>query len=404
MIILFAVMSVTAQELYQFNLEELQKLAIDQSPNVNRMMQDSRIANERAKAAFAPDQPWVSYFQEGINYPSSEDFVEARWTISQNINSPVKAYYNYQKNKIASSANRNLAQANQYITKYRLKSAVFSLKSKILEFKAIERRTDLFQRLVDITNLKYENGDIGITELERIKLQYFNSINDMNQLKADVRAIELAVFNLIGINTGRNSILEIEFDLDYSDYMVDNISVNEFRENSRLIAFDENIKSLMQGRKEILSELSPDLSVAYYRQSYMTDFDYYGVDFGVSVPIWFFSGTKRQLEAAEANIKKSEWDLIELERNLRQQYLEAVNNMKISADNIANLEDNIIGSILSIIDNNFQAYEAGEITITDVIQSQMMVAEAEVKYARELNTYFNAIGVIEMISETEIVK
>ncbi|CUS78568.1 Outer membrane efflux protein, partial [Candidatus Kryptonium thompsonii] len=150
-------------------------------------------------------------------------------------------------------------------------------------------------------------------------------------------------------------------------------------------------------RSLALSSLLPVFNVAYFRQMRDGYKGFYGVSFGMSVPLWFLFGNRGQIQEATANlnIAKSELQLIKNEIYLRLK--SAFNDYENNLRQVELYISDILPQAEEVYRSATASYDAGEITYIEFLQAKQTLINAHVNYTNVLLNYYRSIFKLEEI-------
>lgn len=249
----------------------------------------------------------------------------------------------------------------------------------------MQGRMERAQRLKDLYELKFANGEANQIELNKVKLNYTAAVADYRRATAQQqktrdelkkmngnRALTFAQHEFAAVTLPAYATLEEEA----------LARAPQIQQAQRAVA--EQTKELKIAR----SEGMPTLSVGYSGE-FVGGENYNGLNVGVSIPLW--GNSRRKVKMQKASVVASQLDqqdaTLQVRATLSQQYEQALQLLQVAAqfkaeitenEDIALLDKALAAGQLSLIDylNELNFYnEAHEQALETDRDSQLAVSE-----------------------------
>lgn len=234
------------------------------------------------------------------------------------------------------------------------------------------------------TNLEFLTAKAQLTEAKSFiataNKDYTTSLNELNYSLGDTRILDLE--NL----TFTDSLIFTDLSLNVTDIIDRSITSNPFL----LKLFFQKESSELSKNIALMSYL-PSLNASYMLQSSNGTNNYYGIKFGISLPIWFMFDQRGKIQEASAN-----------QEILNYEYLNAVNTVKLKINNaFTNFLNNLnqvqlylhelIPQSEEIYKTANLSYQSGEISYLEFLQAQFTTINTKKNLIKSLMDYREAI-------------
>ena len=378
-LILIISSSIVAQT--TISLDSAIALTLKNHPQIH--LSDQEIAEQRSlkKGSFAIENPDIF-----IESPSATDFTLG---FQQTIENPF-VYFNQAKvgkHKVL------LSEKGLEITKLSIikevKTIYLNLQFTETNFTQLTHQDSVFRNLSLATQRRHEVGDATLLEKVTAEAASEKTRNLMNQAKADFQNAQIQLQLITGLddnNIHANEILsktnvtESEFSYDIAQilsspllqYQKQNISLNK--------------QSLMLAR----SRLSPGFTIGYLNQGDANSEMLYRFQFGLSLPLWFWTYSSR-IKAARIRYDMANNQLASTQLKLNSQYIQAVTDYKKYAESLSYFESSALNRAETIITTARRSYKAGEISYIIYMQSLNQAFNIRVNYYETIRNYNQSI-------------
>ncbi len=331
--------------------------------------------------------PSLSIMKEGID---GSDFTEKQIKISQSISSPFTWIYG---NKSVSEKveSEKLAYANLKLNiKSNVKRAYADLSFNLKLIDLRERQTALADSLRQVVNYRAEAG--MATELEVLKSEIFyqEALNELNDIKKEYHISRYALFTIIGLNPDEqtyrisfpDTLLFLDYDIKQSD------ALSALDSHPAVKSQEHKYQSDIEKSNAIRGKLFPELNLSWYKQDFGTGYNQYGYELGISVPIWypFTEAKENQVYQMSAEETKSNMEqiILEFKRNIEFAW-HGFHESKQKIERYDKLIREKSGLLLSL---TLEAYQEGQISLLELLDSEKMYLSNEIKYYNELRDYY----------------
>lgn len=381
-------------------LEDAVSIALENNQEIKSAKLNIKKEEAIKLKSFNIPRPELFIEFEGIK-GSLKNFESRKIGISQELEFPtnyfMRANVQYSQINIAKMELSKLA----YQIRFEVQSAYLKVVYNTELLKIAKENLKLYDDFLFVAGKKYETGSATNLEVLGAKV---NKIKYENQVKS----LESEIIN-------SKSDLRKLLNVTYFNYG----NLDEFKFKQLFLTKDEILNSALKNNPEMnivkykkekfsnklslsKSELLPSLSFKYYKQKIGIENDFWGVEFGIGIPLWFWwehTGNIKE-SSYELNISQSEEiSIINSLTNdvniLFEEYLNSTREVQFFNDE-ALFESN------EILRQSKISYEEGAIDYVEYLQALQIVYETRTQYLSSLFGYYTTIFKLEKLIGGEI--
>ncbi|MFC2107004.1 CusA/CzcA family heavy metal efflux RND transporter [Bacteroidota bacterium] len=350
------------------------KIALENNPEIKIAEYRLEKVRKLEKTAFDLPFPELSMERGQINSNLTDNY----FSVSQTINFPTV----YTSQRKEQKENQKLTEYDLAITSDQVIIEVINSYLNILYYKErvkiLKKQDSLFTIFLSSVNRRYQEGESGIIpkltsenrqkqikmELLKVGREFANSIADL-QLLLDVNMkifpVEKEYFRLPKpeINSNISPLL---------DYYKQQVAVNKASKGT------ESMRML------------PDISIGYFNQSIDRANGFQGMQFGINIPLWFWSSSGK-IQAAKLESIVSEHEFLYQQNKINQKLLNFYNQIN-NYDIILNeYEDVTLINTKQIQDLALSSFQQGEINYLEFIQLISETMNFNMEYLDAMHDY-----------------
>ncbi|SHJ04476.1 Outer membrane protein TolC [Hymenobacter daecheongensis DSM 21074] len=161
-------------------------------------------------------------------------------------------------------------------------------------------------------------------------------------------------------------------------------------ESPTLAYYTQNVALSQSGISLVRARRTPALTVGYQNQAFANSALRYRLQFGVSVPIWFWT-YRSQLQAATARGQAAQARLQDQRLELGTQYQQALADTRKFAASLTYYEQTGLPQATAIISQSQRLFRAGEISYLVLIQSLNQAFTIQSTYLTTIRDYRQAL-------------
>lgn len=403
-----------SQPLEKLSLRDAITLALKGNPEILRAQQEIDVASGRVLQAGRIPNPelGVSWNETPSNFNIGEAD-ERDIGISQQIEFPTK-----RSNRVeVAGLDKEIAELQVdrvvVLVTARLKKAYYNLLFSEQIAVNLHQQARLLNDFLEIASARIRSGAGDYLDVIRAKVELTRLNNEIVEAQREMQARKVRLNVLLG----RSPEQAIE--------LTDSLSPPSLRIRKdtlfhRLIDQSATLKIAQRriGRSQSSVSLAktsylPDFSVGLFHQqrAEQPPFDAnqftgittksFGVQLGISIPLWFWQEPKGLVEEASALANIAELNLSATERRIRASMLNALNLLKAAEALVDVFDSTLLEDVSDILKAGISRYQNNQIDALNLIDIYRTNRAAKVEYARALLNYLSAAADLEAAAEQE---
>jgi cobalt-zinc-cadmium efflux system outer membrane protein len=388
-----------SQTLEQLSLHDAITIALKTNPQSLASSQQIDVERGRFWRGVSPPLPSVAVNYQYIPKGSSiKQFGERTVEISQSLDFPTNILFRgLQLSSKVSIAEAEHSSTSIAITS-RVKIAYYDVLVKQKKIELAEENLAIVDDFAHKAEIRYNVGEA--TNLERLTatVQRTQARNNLEVAQNDLKVSLGELYYALGRKKEEQPDRIILTDsLIYQPITetFEQLRERAFATNPQLKAASGRVSVASLDRTLAWSSFLPNLSASYYRQTVGGNPDFYGVSFGISVPLWFLFDQRGQIQETSASLGIAEYDLQSLNNlisvNVKNAFLEMKNierQIKLHRSDILPQAEEVYRSALA-------SYEAGDITYIEFLQARQILISSRNEYVEELARYCTSLAKLE---------
>ena len=277
--------------------------------------------------------------------------------------------------------------------------AYLSLQFAEARIRQLTYQDSLFQTLQTATERLFKAGEV--TSLQRISTaaEARQVRNQLEQDRVDLGAAKRRLGLLLGLPAGTDLASEADLRRTGAELAragtvllttlptADSAAVAA---SPTLAYASQNVALSQSGISLVRARRTPALTVGYQNQGFAESPYKYRLQFGVSVPIWFWT-YRSQLQAATARSRAAGYQLQSQRLELGSLYQQALADTRKFSASLGYYEQNGLGQATAIINQSQRLFRAGEISYLVLIQSLNQAFTIQNAYLATIRDYRQAI-------------
>ncbi len=385
----------------KLSLDEAINFGLKNNPEMKAKSEKINAARGRYWSGISLPQPEVSLDYEFVPKSKSlNNFGEKTLSASQEFEFPSNYFIKADKlNKEEEIAALELINTERKIIR-QIKTNYYQVLAKQYQLKQAEDNLVICEDFSKKTEIRYNIGEGNNLERLTAKVQFAEAKNYFASIQNEfANSLDELIYS-IGISDKefkRN--ITLSDSLEYVEY---NLSFNQLE----MIAEQENphirISELNYGiagaeKNLAWSSLLPNFNISYFKQSMEGNNGFYGVSFGVSIPLWFLLEQRGNIQEATANqsASQSELQLTKNENvlNLKKAFIDFQNNQK----QVRLYVEEILPQAEEIYRAAVESYDAGELDYIEFLQAKQTLINSKNNYISSLLNYNKSLFTLEEI-------
>ncbi|TGE14530.1 TolC family protein [Hymenobacter elongatus] len=372
-------------------LDSAENQALRRHPRLRQSA--AEIAEQRAlkRGSFSPANPDFLF-----SAPTGEQWAPG---VVQTIDFPTV----YRRQAQAAQAGIGLAErgldVNRATVRRDVRLTYLNLQFAEAQLRQLTYQDSLFQTLQKATERLFAAGEV--TSLQRISTaaEARQVLNQLEQSRVDLSAAQRRLGLLLGLPAGTE--LASEADLRQTGPALaqtgtELLSTLPTSDSAAVAASPalayaaQNLALSQSGISLVRARRTPALTVGYQNQAYDNSAIKYRFQFGVSVPIYFWT-YRAQLQAATARSTAAQAQLQVQRLDLGSQYQQALADTRKFSTSLSYYEQAGLAQAAAIISQSQRLFRAGEISYLVLIQSLNQAFTIQNAYLATIRDYRQAI-------------
>jgi outer membrane protein TolC len=386
------------------SLEGAIESALKNNPEIKRSAASIDGARGRFWNSISLPQPTVTASYDFVpkNQPLAR-YEERAYQISQPFEFPTNYYlYGKQASSEIDITKAELFQTSSAII-LKVKDAYYkSLAAQALHNIALENM-QAAQEFMSKAQVRYNAGEAANIELMTARLQNAESANaaaiSLNELKSAREKIKAL---LAEKNVYTNYILTDSLKPAEVSTEINEILEKAFGSNPLIKKGEAELRASSARRQIAWSGLLPSFEISYSWQALGGSADYYGVSFGMSLPLWFMFDQKGKIQEASAGYRGAEAELIAVKNTLRFNITNAYINLKNEERQLKLYKDELLPQANEIYRAALLSYGAGELSYIELLQAKQTANSVKSNYVNALLNYNIAAAQLEQLAGSSI--
>ncbi len=397
-IVLLLLDSITLSQ--KLNIDEVVKIAIENNQEIKTAKLNIKKEEAIKLKSFNIPRPELFIEFEGIK-GNIKNFESRKIGILQEIEFPTNYFL---RNDVQSSqVNISRQELNKlaYNVKNEVENAYLSLILNIKMLETARENLKIYDDFLFTAERKYESGSTSNLEVLGAKVNKIKFENEIKNIESEIIKARSELKKLMNVTY---------FNIEPTDELV-------FREIK--LSKDEIIKAALSNNPDLKinkyqkekfsnklsltrSELLPKFSFKYYSQKIGNDAGFWGLEFGLGVPLWFWWEETGNIKEAgyeldiasneEINIKRT------IENDVNRTFEEFENGLRESL--FFHIE--AMPETDEILRQAKISYSEGAIDYVEYLQALQIVYDTRTQYLRSLSSYYTSIFKLEKLIAGEI--
>ncbi|MEI7484493.1 MAG: TolC family protein [Ignavibacteriota bacterium] len=390
---MFTFISITAQEILpqRMSISDSERIAKGQNLSLKKGL--NRVASAEGKylSGVSPKMPELSLSYDFVpNGTGLSNFEERSLEINQEFEFPLKTIYKGEQLNSAIDIIKAENDVEGLNVLSEVRKAYVSLLARQSLVKVAEENLAVADEFRGKSTIRFNLGEATNLEKLTADVQFAQAQNNLEVLKNQYRIAVTDLLFAMGIKNGYG---------DYEPVLTDSLVYVPFNESPETVMqrtlktnpvlYLSGLKKTGSqiGKKVAISSYLPDFIVGYKTQAINGVNDYYGINLGISVPLWFLFDQKGKVKEADAEIRISENEYDEAHLNILSTARKAYINLKNSEKQITLFRSTLIPESEEIFRVANASYRIGEITYIEFLQAKQTMITAKESFVTALKDY-----------------
>lgn len=360
------------------SLNEAIDSALKSHPQLQLSQQEVEQQKALKKGSFNLQNPDV-----WIESPTTTKFTLG---VQQTFDSP----FSYIRQSKLAKSDIKLAEIGLTTSKIQLvrdvKIAYLNLQFSELKVKQLAYQDSIFKSFSTAMEKQFNTGETDLLAKVSAETKSKEISNQLMQAQADLLNDQFQLKVIMGIKDENIKTSETLVKIAPDPANIEIIDTSVIKSSPFLQYYQQNIISNSQALKLERSRLAPGLMVGYLNQGDVNSQKLYRFQFGLSVPIWFWTYSS-QIKAANIRLQMANSQYTLATINYSKEYQQALTDYKKNYYSLIYFETNALNQADTIIDITEKLSVAGEIGYFIYLQSLNQAFEIKMNYYETLRNY-----------------
>jgi cobalt-zinc-cadmium resistance protein CzcA len=388
---------VTSQS--KMKLDEIIKISIENNPSIK----SSRFNIEKEKAinlkSFNIPKPELFIEYEGVQ-GSLSNADSRKIGILQMIEFPTNYFLrsDVQESQIKVSEEELNSSVNSLRTNIKLNYYNLMLLNELL--KTSKEIYKIYEDFLFTAEKKYEAGESSNLEVLGARVNKIKFENEIKNLESEIKSSQSEIMTLMNV--------------DYEIIPIDEISFSEIRlDRSQIftMAINNNPElKILNFQKEKSSnklslskgELLPDISFKYFKQKISGDNNYWGMEIGLGIPLWFWWEQSGNIKESNYELKIASNEEIGFRKSLENEINVTFEEYENSLRQVKFFNEQALNEADEILRQSKISYDEGAIGYVEYLQALNIAYETRTQYLNSIYNYNKSIIKLEKLTSGDL--
>ncbi len=391
--------SVFSQNKVNMNLDEVIKTAIEN----NQSIKTSRLNIDKENAVKL----------RSFNIPKPELFIEYEGVQGSLSNADSRKIGVIQEIEFPSNyfLRSDVQNSQVKVAREELNVAVNSLKEEVkinynqllLLNELLEISTEnfrIYEEFLITAERKYEAGATSNLEVLGARVNKIKFENQIRNFESSIKSVQSEIKNLMNVDYDilpQGELLFREVTFSKTDLIQ-----NAFNNNPSLKMIKYQKEKFSNKISLSKGELLPDISFKYFRQKLGDDNNYWGMELGLGVPLWFWWEPSGKIKESNYEFQIASSEEINLKNSLENQINRTFENYENNLRQLKFFNEGAIRETEEILRQSKISYEEGEIGYLEYLQALNLAYETRTQYLDAIYNYNQSIINLEKLTAGEI--
>jgi len=389
----------TAQESAHLSLQSAIAIAQQNNPQLLAVYSEIAAAKGRGWTIWWLEDPALSVEWEGVPSGAGLDqFGERKLRLSQKIDFPTNIFW---RNRLV-GREVEVAEMQYEQSKLEIRAVVVTAYFRFLAARdalvLARRRVSLAQEFADKALFRHQAGEAPAIETVRSGVELARAQNELQSAESAFESVTARLNAVLGRPPdaaigAADSLIYRPFDLSLPD-----IKDQTLGSHPQLSEADARIGAAANLRKLAWGTLLPTFEISGFKQNIAGNPDFYGVEVGLSIPLWFAFRQRGDIQQATASLASQERLRDQTRLQLLADIEAAYSSFKAAKNQLENYATTLLDQADEVYRIALRSYEEGEVGYLQVLEAQQTLIEVRQGHIEALANYYSAIAALEKAS------
>lgn len=383
----------------KMKLDEVIKISIEN----NQTIKTSRFKIEKEKAinlkSFNIPKPELFIEYEGVQ-GSLSNAESRKIGIVQMIEFPTNYFLrsDVQESQIKVTEQELNSSVNSLTANVKLNYYKLLLLNELLN--TSKENYKIYEDFLITAEKKYEVGESSNLEVLGARVNKIKFENEIKNLESEIKLSQSEIRTLMNVDYDITPVEELSYTevrLNKNELLTKAINNNP---ELKMLNFQKekssNMISLSKG------ELLPDISVKYFRQKISGDNNYWGMEVGLGVPLWFWWEPSGKIKESTYEFKIASSEETGFRKTLENEINTAFEEYGNSLRQVKFFNEQALKESGEILRQSRISYNEGAIGYVEYLQTLNIAYETRIQYLNSIYNYNQSIIKLEKLTSGDL--
>lgn len=258
-----------------------------------------------------------------------------------------------------------------------------------------QQNMQLAREFLDKAQTRYDVGEAPKLEVVRARVAAAQVQNDLTQAQSELVAAQAAL-NALLARPAEAPVNAVD-SLAYRpfDKVLTGIKQQAFEAHPRLRAAQYRVGMASQLRNLAWGSFFPTIEASIFRQKIENNPDFYGVQVGLSIPLWFPFRQRGNVQEANGLLHATQWRRQNVKYMLDSDIESAYAAVRSDQKRVMMYTDTLLGEAQEVYRIALRSYEEGEVGYLQFLEAQQTLISVRRGYIDALASYHIALARLE---------
>ena len=267
-----------------------------------------------------------------------------------------------------------------------------------------KQQVSLSQEFVDKAEIRRQVGDAASIEIVRARVELARAQNELRTAESGHRSGWAQLNAVLGREADKgisslDSLIYRRFDLSLPE-----IKQEALADHPRLSEANALVGAASSLRKLAWGSLLPAFEISGFQQEIEGDPNFYGVEVGLKVPLWFAFRQRGEIQQATGILASQESQRSQIHLQLLADIEGAYATFEAVNSQLENFATTLLDQANEVYRIALRSYEEGEAGYLELLEAQRTLIEVRRSYVETLTEYYVAIANLERASGITIIQ
>jgi len=263
-----------------------------------------------------------------------------------------------------------------------------------------EENLNIYSEFLNTAEKKYEAGETSNLEVLGAKVNKIKFQNEITNYKTEIISVQSELRNLMNVNY---DVVPTD-EMNFKELNLNRASIlNNAETNNPEIKVAGFQKEKFSNKISLSkNELLPDISFKYFRQKIGGQNDYWGMEIGLGVPLWFWWEQSGNIKESNYEYQIATSEELSLKKSVENQTDIAFSEYENSLRQVKFFKEEALSESEEILRQSKISYVEGEIGYVEYLQALNLAYETMTQYLNAVYTYNQSIIKLEKLTASEL--